>query len=75
MATGFVTYVSATAPVLMHCYGWEDYSDGYDDYAVMLSRDNGQTWSKPEVPGAAKWCPRADPLRRAGRLLMPIPAS
>ncbi|NLC58858.1 MAG: exo-alpha-sialidase [Armatimonadetes bacterium] len=49
VATGFVTYVSATAPVLMHCYGWEDYSDGYDDYAVMLSRDNGQTWSKPEV--------------------------
>jgi hypothetical protein len=33
----------------MHCHGWEDYSDGYDDYAVSVSTDNGQTWSAAEV--------------------------
>ena len=38
-ATGFITYVSKNEPVLMHCHGWEDYSDGYDDYTVSLSRD------------------------------------
>lgn len=48
VATGFVTYISDTEPVLMHCYGWEDYSDGYDDYAVTISRDNGRTWADPE---------------------------
>ena len=48
-ATGFVTYVSKTEPVLMHCHGWEDYSDGYDDYSVSLSEDNGKTWSAKEV--------------------------
>jgi len=48
-ATGFITYVSKTQPLLMHCHGWEDYSDGYDDYAVSLSADNGRTWSADEV--------------------------
>ena len=48
-ATGFITYVSQTQPILMHCHGWEDYSDGYDDYAVSLSYDNGRTWSPEEV--------------------------
>jgi len=48
-ASGFVTYIHPTKPILMHCFGREDYSDGYDDYAVSLSRDNGKTWSKPEV--------------------------
>src|SRR5215218_8803804 len=48
-AAGFVTYVSRTQPVLMLCHGWEDYSDGYDDYAVSLSNDNGRTWSAEEV--------------------------
>ena len=47
--TGFVTYIHATKPILMHCFGWEDYSDGYDNYALSVSRDNGKTWSKPEV--------------------------
>src|SRR5439155_1607187 len=49
VATGFITYVSRTKPVLLHCFGREDYSDGYDDYAIQLSSDNGGTWSKPEV--------------------------
>jgi len=49
VTTGFITYVSRTKPVLMHCFGREDYSDGYDDYAIQLSSDNGRTWSKPEV--------------------------
>jgi hypothetical protein len=48
-ATGFVTYISRTEPVLMHCHGWEDYSDGYDDYSVSVSEDNGRTWSAKEV--------------------------
>lgn len=47
--TGFVTYISKTQPVLMHCFGREDYSDGYDDFAVQISTDNGRTWSKPEL--------------------------
>ena len=42
---GFVTYISNSEPVLMHCYGWQDYSDGYDDYGIQTSRDNGRTWT------------------------------
>lgn len=49
VATGFVTYISNDRPVLMHCYGREDYSDGYDDYVVMKSYDNGRTWTQPEI--------------------------
>jgi hypothetical protein len=48
-ATGFLTYIDKTRPVLVHCYGWEDYSDGYDRYEVTFSLDNGRTWSAPEV--------------------------
>ncbi len=44
---GFVTYASKHDPVLMHCYGWQDYSDAYDDYMIALSRDNGRTWAEP----------------------------
>src|ERR1043165_4776499 len=33
-ASGFVTYIHRTKPILMHCSGRQDYSDGYDDYAV-----------------------------------------
>jgi hypothetical protein len=49
VATGFVCYVSPDQPILMHCAGREDYSDGYDDYAVSLSRDNGRSWSEPRT--------------------------
>lgn len=49
VVTGFITYVSTKRPVLMHCYGWEDYSDGYDDYSISMSEDNGKTWSAPEL--------------------------
>ena len=49
--TGFVSYVSKSQPVLMHCSGREDYSDAYDDYAIRISRDNGKSWSPPE----ARW--------------------
>jgi hypothetical protein len=55
---GFVTYVSADQPVLMHRYGWVDESDTYDDFADSFSHDNGATWTEPvmrlqshEVPG------------------------
>ncbi|MBN1341418.1 MAG: exo-alpha-sialidase [Phycisphaerae bacterium] len=51
VVTGFVSYVSNREPVVMHCCGREDYSDGYDDYAVQMSRDNGLTWTDPVV----KW--------------------
>jgi len=51
VVAGFVTYMNRTEPVLMHCYGWEDYSDGYDDYAISVSHDNGKTWSEPVL----KW--------------------
>lgn len=46
---GFITYASNEEPVLMHCFGWEDYSDAYDDYSVQLSDDNGKKWSEPEI--------------------------
>jgi hypothetical protein len=68
VATGFVTYVSDTQPVLMHCFGREDYSDGYDDYAISLSRDNGRTWSQPTV----RW--RSE-VRSGGRLRYAEPAA
>ena len=47
--SGFVTYASLTKPLLMHCSGVEDYSDGYDNYAIRMSADNGRTWSEPQV--------------------------
>jgi hypothetical protein len=66
--TGFVTYVHKTKPVLMHCHGWEDYSDGYDDFAVSLSCDNGKTWSAEEVRWHSKLLPE-------GRLRYAEPAA
>ena len=33
----------------MHAYGFEDYSDGYDDYGYQISRDNGRTWTAPII--------------------------
>lgn len=44
---GFVTYLSATEPMLMHRYGWVDASDTYDDFGDCFSRDNGDTWTEP----------------------------
>ena len=67
-AAGFVTYISTTQPVLMHCHGWEDYSDGYDEYSVSVSYDNGKTWSADEV----RWKSRVVP---EGRLRYAEPAA
>jgi sialidase-1 len=67
-ATGFVTYVSRSALVLMHCHGWEDFSDGYDDYGVSLSTDNGATWSPHDV----RWKSRSVP---EGRIRYAEPAA
>ncbi len=47
VVNGFVSYISATEPQLMLCTGFEDYSDGYDDFSTTVSRDNGRTWSAP----------------------------
>jgi hypothetical protein len=44
---GFVTYVSASEPTLLHRFGWVDFSDGYDDFADSFSQDNGRTWTEP----------------------------
>ena len=44
---GFVSYVSATEPLLIHRSGWVDASDTYDDFADRFSTDNGATWSEP----------------------------
>jgi hypothetical protein len=67
-ATGFVTYVSNSKPVLMHCFGRQDYSDGYDDFAIQVSTDNGKTWSKPEI----RWKSSAIP---EGRMRYAEPAA
>ena len=40
---GFVSYLSATQPRLIHRYGWLDESDTYDDFADSISEDNGAT--------------------------------
>lgn len=66
--TGFITYINNTEPVLMHCFGRSDYSDGYDDYAVQISTDNGRTWSQPEV----RWKSSAVP---EGRMRYAEPAA
>ena len=66
--TGFITYVSKTEPVLIHCHGWQDYSDGYDDYLVSFSSDNGKTWSPDEL----RWKSRAVP---EGRIRFAEPAA
>jgi hypothetical protein len=68
VCTGFITYIHKTKPILMHCYGYEDYSDGYDDYAYQISRDNGKTWSAPVV----RWKSEAVP---EGRLRYGEPAA
>jgi hypothetical protein len=67
-AAGFITYVSKAEPVLMHCHGWEDFSDGYDDYAISLSYDNGRTWSAEEV----RWKSNVTP---EGRIRFAEPAA
>ena len=45
----FISYIDADKPVLLHRYGREDYSDAYDDYVDIVSHDNGNTWSDPEL--------------------------
>lgn len=45
VVNGFASYISAADPVLMLCTGFEDFSDGYDDFSTSVSRDNGRTWS------------------------------
>jgi len=47
VVNGFVSYISRREPHLMLCTGFEDYSDGYDDFSTAISRDNGATWSAP----------------------------
>jgi hypothetical protein len=66
--TGFVTYASLSKPLLMHCSGQEDYSDGYDNFAIRLSGDNGQAWSEPQV----RWKSSVVP---AGRIRYGEPAA
>lgn len=46
---GFVSYLSATEPTLIHRYGWVDSSDTYDDFGDCFSHDNGATWSEPAL--------------------------
>lgn len=46
---GFITYLNPEEPILLHRFGWVDASDTYDNFHESLSRDNGQTWSKPEL--------------------------
>ena len=58
VVTGFVTYVSNDKPILMHCYGWEDFSDGYDDYGIKFSRDNGKTWGERVINGNRRRRPK-----------------
>jgi hypothetical protein len=47
VVNGFLSYISASEPVLMLCTGYEDYSDAYDDFSISISTDNGRTWSDP----------------------------
>jgi hypothetical protein len=47
VVNGFLSYIHAQKPHLMLCTGYEDYSDGYDDFELSLSTDNGRTWTPP----------------------------
>lgn len=48
VVNGFLSYIHTREPHLMLCTGYEDYSDGYDDFELSLSRDNGHTWTAPK---------------------------
>src|SRR5262245_29295030 len=47
----FVCYIHPTEPVLLRRTGWEIQDDVHDDYADSVSRDNGKTWSPPQIVG------------------------
>jgi hypothetical protein len=66
--TGFVAYADKSKPLLMHCSGREDYSDGYDNFAIRISDDNGRKWSEPEIRWKSSILP-------AGRLRYAEPAA
>lgn len=65
---GFVSYIHPSKSILMLCTGREDYSDGYDDFAIRISSDNGRTWSAPEI----RWKSSVVP---AGRIRYAEPAA
>jgi hypothetical protein len=44
---GFITYIHAKDPVILHRFGWIVASDTYDDFHESVSRDGGRTWSEP----------------------------
>ena len=60
---GFITYLDTEGRVILHRYARQDYSDAYDDYVDIVSRDNGRTWSEPDPD------PGRPPLRRCHELL------
>jgi len=49
VATGFITYVSQTQPLLMHCFGARDYSDVTTITTVQVST----TMAAPVEAGGA----------------------
>ena len=68
VVNGFLSYLHRTRPELMLCTGYEDYSDGYDDFELSLSSDNGQTWS-----GSQPWLKSR--VVQGGRLRYAEPAA
>jgi hypothetical protein len=46
---GFITYIHKRKKHLLHRYGWVDASDTYDNFHESISKDNGKTWSEPEL--------------------------
>lgn len=68
VATGFISYISASQPHLIHCWGREDYSDAYDDYVLQFSYDNGATWTPPTLHYKSETTP-------AGKIRLGEPAA
>lgn len=62
---GFVGYVSAIEPRLIHRYGWVDASDTYDDFADSYSDDNGATWTEPVLKLQSRELPDGSRVRYA----------
>lgn len=44
---GFITYIDAREPMLLHRFGRMDGADAYDDFVESVSTDNGRRWSEP----------------------------
>lgn len=46
----FVTYIHPSKPILLRRHGWETADDIHEHFYDLISHDNGQTWTRYELP-------------------------